>query len=196
MIPQAAVNTSNLHWFLLPLLIFLARVCDVSIGTIRILLISRGRKFFASSLGFIEILIWLLAIRQIMYNLGNVFTYLAFAGGFSMGNFVGMYIEEKLALGAQVIRVITHKDATELVNYLNSQGYGVTTVDARGSTGKVNIVFMVVNRRELNKVIEAVKRFNPKAFYSIEEVRSVSEGVFPLKKNNPLSRLWAGFKRE
>ena len=157
----------------------MARVCDVTIGTVRIMLISRGGRWIVPLLGFIEMLVWLLAVRQIMQNLTNIYCYLAFAGGFAMGNFVGMYIEEKLAFGLQVIRVITRQDAAELINVLKEKRFGVTVVDAQGTTGKVNIIFMIINRRDWKKVIGLIQKFNPKAFYSIEDVKSVSEGVFP-----------------
>ena len=149
------------------------------LGLLRLLGGSRGGRWIVPLLGFIEMLVWLLAVRQIMQNLTNIYCYLAFAGGFAMGNFVGMYIEEKLAFGLQVIRVITRQDAAELINVLKEKRFGVTVVDAQGTTGKVNIIFMIINRRDWKKVIGLIQKFNPKAFYSIEDVKSVSEGVFP-----------------
>ena len=86
-------------FIILPILIFIARVCDVSIGTMRIIFISRGAKILAPLLGFFEILIWLVAIGKVMQNLDNIACYVAYAGGFATGNFVGIRIEEKLAMG-------------------------------------------------------------------------------------------------
>lgn len=170
------------HPVFLPLLVFLARVCDVTIGTVRVLLLARGRKYLVPLLGFVEVMIWLLAVKQVLTGMDSLITYVAFAGGFATGNFVGMFIEEKLAVGLEVIRVITRKDATELFEHLKKQGYGATCLDAQGATGKVNIIFMVVNRCQHNKVIEIIKRFNPKAFYSVEDVKSISDGgVFPIR---------------
>ncbi|KPJ65687.1 MAG: hypothetical protein AMJ45_04725 [Syntrophobacter sp. DG_60] len=168
---------------ILPLLIFFARICDVTMGTIRIIFVSRGKKFFAPLLGFFEILIWLLAIGQIMQNLTNVACYVAYAGGYATGTFVGMYVEEKLAMGVLLIRTITRKDASELIKFLRAANYGVTSVDAQGVTGKVNVIFTIVKRSELEHVVEIIKRFNPKAFYSIEDVRFATNGVFPLRKH-------------
>ena len=169
-------------WFILPALIFFARVADVSIGTIRLIFVSRGLKYLAPIVGFFEILIWLLAIGQIMKNLSNPVCYIAYAGGFAMGNFVGIWIAEKLSLGVVLIRVVTKKDASELVGYLKSAGYGVTSVDGHGTAGQVKVVFTVVPRREVKSVIGLIKKFNPKAFYSIEEVGFVEKGIFPAKK--------------
>ncbi len=108
-------------WGILPLLIFLARVCDVTIGTVRIMLLSKGRRLLAPMLGFVEVLIWLLAIRQIFNHLENVACYLAFAGGFAMGNYVGMCIEQKLAIGLDAVRIITKKDSQDLIVHLSKE---------------------------------------------------------------------------
>src|ERR1700693_3306783 len=91
----------------LPLLIFVAEICVVTISTVRIIFVSRGRKFLASVLGFFEVTIWLFAIGQIMQNLSNIGCYAAFASGFSLGNYLGVLIEQKLAMGDSVIRIIT-----------------------------------------------------------------------------------------
>jgi uncharacterized protein YebE (UPF0316 family) len=122
-------------WIVIPLLIFCARICDVSIGTIRIVFVSRGQKLFAPLLGFFEVLIWLLAIGKIMQNLDNVAAYLSYAGGFATGNFIGLWIEQKLAVGMVILRVITRKDASVLVSELENRGFGVTSIDARGNEG-------------------------------------------------------------
>jgi uncharacterized protein YebE (UPF0316 family) len=172
----------TLTWVILPLLIFCARICDVSIGTIRIVFVSRGQKLIAPLLGFFEVLIWLLAIGKIMQNLTNVLAYLAYAGGFATGNFIGLWLEEKLAMGTVLIRVITKKDASVLSKELKSMGFGITSIDAEGNEGPVNIVYSVVKRSDLIAVIELVEKYNPKAFYSIEDVRAVREGIFPLKR--------------
>ena len=181
MIDPSFLNSSFFNWVILPALIFLARVCDVTIGTVRLVLVARGRKIIAPILGFFEVLIWLLAIRQIMSNLTHWITYIAFAGGYAMGNYVGMVLEEKLAVGLEVFRIITKKDSNDLMNDLKDEGYGVTCVDAQGTTGKVNLIFTIINRRDHKKVIKLIHRFDPKAFYSVEDIRSASEGIFPLR---------------
>jgi len=176
------LNSEFFAWVLLPLLIFIARVADVSLGTIRVIFIARGLKYFAPVVGFFEIIIWLLAIGQIMQNLSNPICYIAYAGGFAMGNYVGIWIAEKLSLGVVLIRVITSKDASELIEYLKTADYGVTIVDAKGSAGNVQVVFTIVRRREVATVVSLIKQFNPKAFYTIEEVGFVEEGIFPARK--------------
>jgi uncharacterized protein YebE (UPF0316 family) len=169
-------------WLLLPLLIFLARIADVSIGTVREIFVIRGFKYMAPIVGFFEVLIWLLAIGQIMKNLSNPACFIAYAGGFAMGNFVGIWIAEKLSLGLVLIRVVTEKDASALVEYLKSADYGVTSIDGHGTAGEVKVVFTIVPRQEVRSIIGLIKRFNPKAFYSIEEVSLVEKGIFPAKR--------------
>jgi uncharacterized protein YebE (UPF0316 family) len=166
-------------WVVIPFLIFVARIADVSLGTIRVIFISRGLKYFAALMGFFEILIWLLAIGQIMKNLSNPACYIAYAGGFAMGSFVGIWIAEKLSLGVVLIRVVTKKDASELVEHLKSADYGVTSVDGHGATGQVKVVFTILPRREVKRVADLINKFNPQAFYSIEEVGFVEKGIFP-----------------
>jgi uncharacterized protein YebE (UPF0316 family) len=175
----ALMESRYFTYLILPLLIFLARILDVTLGTIRIVFVSRGKKLLAPIFGFFEVLIWLLAIGQIMNNLTNVFCYLAYAGGFATGNFVGLYLEEKLAMGTLVVRVIVNKEAAELVEFMRARGYGVTVVDAQGATGRVNLIFMVIKRSEFRKVTGFIREHLPQSFYSVEDVRQVSRGVFP-----------------
>ena len=176
-------NSEFYTWFLLPFLIFMARVIDVSMGTVRVIFVSRGLKYLAPVVGFFEILIWLLAIGQIMKNLSNPACYIAYAGGFAMGNYVGICIAGKLSLGVVLIRVVTEKDALPLIEHLKSENYGVTSVDGYGTLGKIKVIFTIVPRREVKKVVQFVKRFNPNAFYTIEEVSFVEKGIFPVRKS-------------
>ncbi len=166
-------------WVVIPVLIILARIVDVTLDTIRVIYISRGMKYLAPLFGFFGVLVWLLAISQIMKNLNNPVYYLAYAIGFATGNLVGIFIEERLAVGRVVLRIITQKDTTELVTHFRSCGYGVTTVDAEGATGPVKLIFTVIDRNKIKSVVQSIDNYNPRAFYSIEDVRSVKEGTFP-----------------
>lgn len=177
------LNSDLFAWVILPILIFIARVIDVTFGTIRIIFISKGEKFLAPLFGFFEIIVWLFAIGQIMQNLTNLTYYFAYAGGFATGNFVGMFIEEKMAMGTLVIQIITKKDSSKLIEALKLKNYGITIVDAQGATGDVKIIFTVIKRKNVGDVVCMIKEFNPKAFFSIEEVRMAREGIFPTSKN-------------
>ena len=168
-------------YVILPVLIFCARICDVTMGTIRVIFISKGIRCLAPVIGFFEVIIWLLAIGQVMNNLTNVVSYIAYGAGFAAGTYIGMYIEEKISLGLTSVRIITKEDPTELLQYLRSHNYGVTSVDGAGGTGRVKMVFTIIRRQDLTHVVGIIKQFHPNAFYSVEEVKSVAEGVFPAR---------------
>jgi len=169
----------------IPVFIFLARICDVTIGTMRIIFVSRGMKVIAPVLGFFEIFIWIVAVGQIFQNLTNPFNYFAYAAGFAAGNYIGMLVEERLAMGLALIRIITQRDATNLIDYLRAAGYGVTVFDAQGKQGPGKVLFSVVKRKNIRDVEDAIHEFNPKAFYSIEDVRRAAEGTFPVTVPGP-----------
>jgi len=170
-------------WFLIPFFIFLARILDVSIGTIRIILIAKGLKKIAPILGFLESFIWIIAVSQIMLNLNNFYYYFAYSLGFATGTYFGIVLEEKLSLGFVIIRVITYKDATELVNHLRESNHPATVLDAEGQNGSVKVIFLVVKRSNSADLIHSIKEYNPNAFYTIEDVKFVSGGVFPAQTN-------------
>ena len=176
----AFYHSEIFKFVILTIFIFLARICDVSLSTLRIIYTSRGIKFLAPVIGFFEVLIWLIAMSQIINNLTSPILYIAYAGGFATGNFIGMLIEEKMAIGTVVIRIITQKDATELIDCLKGSGCGITKVDAQGSMGPVKIIFTIVKRKDIERVLELIRKYNPLAFFTIEDVRSVRKGVFPL----------------
>ena len=189
------VSSQVFTYVIIPVLIFIARIFDVTIGTMRIVFVSKGMKSIAPVLGFFEVLIWIIAISRIMENLDNWVNYVAYASGFATGNYVGLLVEEKLAMGILNIRIITRHDASELIHFLNEKGYGTTVVEAMGSKENVHIIYTIVQRNHLNEVIEIIRTFNPKAFYSIEDIRFVNEGIFPIGR--PVHKLnnTAPFKR-
>ncbi len=160
---------------LIPIVIFLARIVDVSLGTLRIIYVARSMKLLAAVLGFIEVLIWLVVITQIMQNLDVVWNYIAFAGGFAAGNYVGIWLENKLMVGNIIYRIISSNDTSSLIQELRSRGYGVTELKGDGLKGEVNILFTVVRRRRWREIQTMINQHLPKAFYSIEEVKDVSK---------------------
>ncbi len=170
-------------WVVLPFVIFIARIADVTIGTIRLIFVARGMKILAPLAGFFEVLIWLIVIGQIMQHLANPLCYIAYAAGFAAGNYIGMMLVDRLSLGKVIIRIITQKDAAPLVESLKEHRFGVTVLDGRGAQGKVQVIFTVVKRAHIEEIQGLIRQFNPQAFYSIEEVGDVEKGVFPVENN-------------
>jgi len=167
-------------WVILPALIFLARIVDVSLQTIRIISISRGIRWLAPLVGFFEVLIWLLAIGQIMKTISHPVAYIAYAAGFATGTAIGQVLERRLTLGMVIVRVITPNDGPGLCQKLHEQGFGFTAVPGHGSAGPVEVIFTVVRRQYLHQVLSVIRETLPDAFYSIEEVTSARETVYPL----------------
>jgi uncharacterized protein YebE (UPF0316 family) len=187
----ALFESSAYTWGILPLLIFFTRIVDVSLGTLRIIFINRNLKYAAATSGFFEVLVWLLVIREIFLRLNNPLCFVAYAAGFATGNYVGMIIENRISIGKVLIRIITRKEADELICSLESAGYGLTVAEAQGMTGPVKIIFAIIERKEIVSVVNKLKTFSARAFYSVEDVRFVSEAVTPHRL--PAPRRWSRF---
>jgi uncharacterized protein YebE (UPF0316 family) len=177
-------------WVVVPLLIFLARVCDVSLGTLRFIFIAKGMRKVPPLLGFVEVLIWVLAVREVMVNLRNIACLLAYGGGFAMGNYVGMWLEEKLSIGMALVRVVFKTDPTPLTEFMKNNELGYTIVEGEGTREKVKILFSVVKRKNLDRILSAIAACNNNAFYTVENIRSASEGIFPLAEKSVFAKLF------
>ncbi len=181
---QVFYDSGLFTYLILPLLIFLARICDVTIGTMRIVMVAKGQKFWAPLMGFFEVLIWIITMSKVVQNLDNWLCYVGYAGGFATGNLVGLLLEEKLAMGIVKIQIITRKEASQLIEALRVAGYGITHHPAMGGTENVSIIHTIIKRSEIATVEEIIRSYNPKAFYTIEDVKFVSQGIFPIKEGN------------
>jgi uncharacterized protein YebE (UPF0316 family) len=169
------ISSQVFSYVLLPLLIFFARIFDVSINTVRIIYVLGGRKLTSTLLGFFESFVWLMAIRQIFEHLDNWICYVAYPAGFAAGIFVGMIIEEKIAYGKVIVRIITRKDIHALLQYLNKQYHRYTYVKAEGPDGHENLVFTVLEREKLDELLMTMKEILPTAFYTVEKVNRAAE---------------------
>jgi uncharacterized protein YebE (UPF0316 family) len=127
----------------------------------------------------------LLAISRIFQDLDNWVAYLAYAGGFAAGNYIGMLLEERLAIGHEMIRVITKSEAGDLVSELKDSGFGVTSIKATGVEGEVGVVYIIVKRSMVKPVLEIINDYNPRALYTIESIRLVNREVFHLPPPSP-----------
>ena len=166
-------------WVILPLIIFTARIFDVTLGTLRIIFVARGKRNLAPILGFFEVFIWIVVISQLVRTIESFTAYIGYAAGFAAGNYVGMWLEDKMALGTYILRLICADDPADLVGRLSDAGYGVTRVEGEGTKGRVHLIYTIVKRRNVSNVLAIIHEVKPNAFISIEEVRSTEKGVFP-----------------
>ncbi len=179
LILQNILDSNLYHLLGLPLLIFFARVFDVTLGTLRIIFISRGKKKIAPLLGFVEVFIWIVAVSQIMKSVSSLPAYLGYAAGFAAGNYVGMVIEDRLAIGTLIIRTILPEHPAELIQRLHDANFGVTCVAGEGAHGPVTLLYTVIKRKSLPEVTAIIHSLYPRAFLTIEELRSAEQGIFP-----------------
>jgi len=177
-------NTDFFNYVILPLLIFCARICDVTFGTFRIVMVSKGQKILAPIFGFFEVLIWIVVIGNIMHNMDNWICIIAYASGYATGNYIGLLIEDKIAMGIVKIQIITVEAASGLIKALIASGYGITHHEANGANGKVSIIYSVINRKQIPFIIEMICKHNPDAFYTIEDVKFVNRGIIPANSAN------------
>lgn len=170
-------------WITLPALIFVARICDVTIGTVRIVMTSRGNKNLAPLLGFFEVLIWIVVVGEVFKQVSNVACYVAWAGGFATGNRVGLWLEEKIALGSAIVRIISSRTDGKMLEILHANNIGYTLLDGQGYRDKVKVVFIIIPRNQLSFLEGLIRETDQDAFYSVEDVRMVRHGIFPSERN-------------
>lgn len=161
------------------LIIFVLRICDVSIGTMRVMFTVRGARWFAAGLGFVEAAIWLLAVRQVFDQLGNWWNVVGYAGGFAMGTFVGITIERWIGTGWVLLRVISVDKAVDLRARLRDANFGVTSVTGEGRSGRNEVLFVVARRRRGGEALRLINETDEKAFVTIDPVTPASGGYLP-----------------
>jgi uncharacterized protein YebE (UPF0316 family) len=176
---------NEINWYL-PFLVFFARILDVTLGTLRINFISKGKRLLPPLLGFVEVFIWIVVVSRLVNNLSNLVGYLAYAAGFATGTYVGMLIEKRMAIGTLIVRAIVSGETDGLVHGLKEAGYGVTFFDAHGANGPVKVLYMVINRKELGDIARLLQAYHPRVFYTVEEARTASEGVFHKRQSTQL----------
>ena len=169
--------------WLLPIMIFFGRIIDVTLGTMRIIFVSKGERYIAPVIGFFEVFIWIVIISQIFSRANDLVAYISYAAGYATGNFVGIWIEQKIAFGVLLCRVYTSKDGRDLVTLLSKNGYGATNIRGTGSVGEIDVVEAVVDRKCLGSVVKIFEEFDPNIFYVCEDIRSKQRGIFPKSKS-------------
>lgn len=160
------------------LLIFIAKVSDVSLATIRMIMVVKGKRLHAAAIGFVEVSIWVLAVGTVLSNLDDPINVIMYASGFAAGNYVGIMIEEKMALGSILVQVITYKKAMELVDVLREEGYGVTVVEGHGRNGINHLLNIMIQRKQLGRLNQLLDEHDQQAFVTILDTRSIKGGFF------------------
>lgn len=159
-----------------PLLIFSLRIVDVSLATLRMLLSVRGQKVLVPVIGFFEVTLWIFAVGNAIKHLDSPLHLLGYAAGFATGTVVGLWIEEKMALGMATVRVMSQHGGVEIAEALRERGFGVTEFAGFGREGVVEVVYAVLRRRDLPVAFEQVGIWDPQAFVTVEEPRSIHRG--------------------
>lgn len=177
----------------LPAMIFCARILDVSMDTLRVACIARGIKPLAAILGMIQVSIWLVAITSTMRHLHNPACFLAYALGFGAGTWVGLLLEERLALGHIIVRTIVPAGAgaDDLVAALRGFGFGTTVLEGEGSQGPVEILFTVADRRHRQVITQLITNFDHDVFFTVEEIRGAHQGIGLTGSANGVRRIFS-----
>ncbi|MDR1408514.1 MAG: DUF5698 domain-containing protein [Tannerella sp.] len=175
--------------WLLPVVIFVGRICDVTLGTLRIIFVSKGERQKAPVVGFFEVFIWVVIISQIFSHANSLIAYIAYAGGYAAGNFIGILVENKIAFGFVLFRIYTKNDGHKLAKILNANNIGSTFIKGEGAISEVDIIETVINRKQHQKVRQIIDDFDPKAFYLVEDIRSKQKGIFGINSSAGLPRL-------
>ncbi len=164
--------------YLLTLVIFGLRVCDMSLDTLRVLFVLRGRRGLAWIFGFIQSALWVVAITSVISNLDNWLNLLGYAAGFATGNVVGMLIDDRLAIGHAHLRIISSHRGNAVAEAIRVAGYAATEISGRGKDGTVAMINSSVRRRDITRVHIEVFKIDPEAFITVEEVRPLHRGFW------------------
>lgn len=167
----------QIHWLALPAAIFLARICDVSVGTVRIICVTRGFRVVAVVLAFVEVVIWVSALSAVFAHLNRLENMLAYAGGFATGNAIGMWLEQKVALGTQIVGLVSKGMAHAVAERLRFAGFNVTTLNGDDRDGPVAVCMAVVPRRKVQRVVAMARGIDQHVLVAVADVR---EGNRPL----------------
>ena len=167
-----------MNWVVLPILIFISRILDVSLDTLKVVFVSQGYKKLAVLANFLGTLVWIVIVRQVITSMENPMWLLAYAFGASAGTYIGLLISEKVAIGKVAIRANIRNRPDKLITKLRKSGFGVTVTEAHGKIKSSKQLYSVIKGKDVEKYVGIIKKNNPKAFYTVENIKSVNEGIF------------------
>jgi uncharacterized protein YebE (UPF0316 family) len=180
-------------WFLLPLIILVARIGETSLKTVRQVYVTRGYKYLAAGIGTGEIAIWLLSTGLVITNLSNIPGIIAYIAGYAIGTVFGMDLEDRLKFGNVIVRIITPDDPSLMMADLKERGFGITRLEGTGSFGTpVSVLLVLVPRSVLDALLDVLKVHYPAAIFSVEDIRSMREDrpFFFREQDNLFRRLF------
>ena len=169
--------------WLMALLIFCLRVTDMSLDTLRVIFVIRGRKKEAWFLGFMNSMIFVLAISTVLAHMDNPLTVLGYASGFATGNVVGMWLEGKMAIGHTRLTIMTSTLGQHIAGSLRENGFAVTEIPALGRDGVVNVLNCSVLRKQMGKAERIIREADPFAFITSEDVKPIHRGFWRTSKS-------------
>jgi uncharacterized protein YebE (UPF0316 family) len=178
---------------ILPVTIFIAKIVETSLETIRTVYVTRGHKYLAAGIGVVKMAIWLLSTGLVLTNLDNIGGIIAYIAGYGIGTVLGMEIEDRISLGDVVVRIISVKDPQPLITRLSGMGYGITRLEGSGAfASSVAVLLMVVPRKALDQLVTLLRNEYPDLLYTVEDVRKASEGgkIFHGKESSWISRFF------
>jgi uncharacterized protein YebE (UPF0316 family) len=164
------------------LFIFGARIIDVSLGTIRMLMLMRGKKYHAAFIGFFEVIVFIKVLGMVVNQLDNPVYLIMYGLGFAAGNIVGGILEERLAVGFLTLHIISKNKSKQLTEVLRGNGYGVTVIDSHGWEGERDILNLQIKRKDVRDVQRLISTTDSNAYVTIYDTREALGGYFKRSK--------------
>jgi len=163
--------------FTIPVIILIARIFEAALETLRTIYISKGHANLSACVGIVKTGIWLISTGLVITNLTDYWNLFAYLAGYGIGTLLGMQIENMISIGHVIVRLITPGDARDVVANLSTLGYGMTRIEGQGSFSTVTIIFMIVPRTELGRLLSVISKEYPEILYTIEDVRNIKDGA-------------------
>ncbi|MDF1500629.1 MAG: DUF5698 domain-containing protein [Anaerolineales bacterium] len=168
----------ELPTYAITITIFILRVADMTLDTLRVLFVIRGRKSLAWILGFFQSSLWVIAITSVLSNLDNPWNIISYAAGFATGNVIGIMIEQGLAIGHSHMQIISQRLGSAIADTVRNLGYAATELPARGRDGTVSVISCSLRRKDIEDVRKAVQEIDPQAFITVEDIRPIHRGYW------------------
>ncbi|MEW6081687.1 MAG: DUF5698 domain-containing protein [Bacillota bacterium] len=159
------------------LLVFFARIIGIALFTLRCLFSVKGRKLEASLMGFAHCVIYVLVLGRIITALDDPLNLILYAGGFSVGTYVGSLLEDRMGAGFYTVEMVTKERLPEeMAKELREAGFGVTMLDGEGREGPIKLLFSTIERQSYPRIMSLIRRKDPTAFVTVLDARQAHRG--------------------